>query len=362
MRIRSSIILLAVVACISGCGSNAAVPKEESLTDEQHGAIAELQGVIDDYVREVVEEAKGVRVIYTDGAFDDDIRREAKRRGVELEPNSMLGWGGQVSLREAVLEKGEDVAFQLGFELWKRAGKELPPCSGVLARSGKMPETDRQSGIGAAYRLGERILKLYERDVVKSVSDKKVKGRFHSVQWRIARMARMRSERETREGLAELAMKDLELAQRLDENNAALKRLFKDEEKNKERTLRSVTPRESLKMALARADFTMAQRFAEPILKDDPDDFNANFATGMYHFCAKRWARAEEYLRRCLVKKPREPAVWNNLAVIYMHQGRFEEAEEAARKALGILPDSAEVKDTIKQIREAREKAAARKP
>lgn len=362
MRIRSSIILLAVVACISGCGSNAAVPKEESLTDEQHGAIAELQGVIDDYVREVVEEAKGVRVIYTDGAFDDDIRREAKRRGVELEPTSMLGRGGPASLREAVFEKGEDVAFQLGFELWKRAGKELPLCSGVLARSGKMPETDRQRGIKVAERLGERILELYENGVVTTVSDKELIKRFHVVQWRIARIARMRAERDGRAGNTNLATRAVNLSDRLDHVNPALNKILRSLDKDRERTIRTVTPRESLQMALARADFTQARGYAEQVLKSDSDDPNANFAMGMYHFSAKRWARAEEYLRRCLVKKPREPAVWNNLAVIYMHQERFEEAEEAARKALGILPDSAEVKDTIKEIQEAREKAAVRKP
>ena len=106
----------------------------------RHDVTVKVQSVIDDYVHEVVEEAKGVHVIYTDGMFDDDIRREAKRRGVELEPISVLGRGGADSLREAVFEKGEDVALQLGFELWKRAGKELPPCSGVLARTGRMPE------------------------------------------------------------------------------------------------------------------------------------------------------------------------------------------------------------------------------
>ena len=54
------------------------------------GARSRVQAVVDDYVREVVEEAKGVRVIYTDGVFDDGIRREAKRRGIELEPISVM--------------------------------------------------------------------------------------------------------------------------------------------------------------------------------------------------------------------------------------------------------------------------------
>ena len=172
----------------------------------------------------------------------------------------------------------------------------------------------------------------------------------------------MRAEREDRAGNTDLAMKDVSLSDRLDHNNASLNRILRDMDRAKERTLRSITPRESLQMALARADFTLARRFAEPILKGDPDDPNANFGVGMSYFGQKQWARAEEFLRKCLIKKPREPAVWNNLAMICLYTERYDEGLKLAQKALEIIPESAEVKDTIKQIREAQEKAKSKKP
>lgn len=352
MIARSLIMLLATVINMGG--------------HEGGDATAQLQCVIDDYVREVVEEAKGVRVIYTNGVFDDDIRREAKRRGIELEPVSMLKKapdalkGGPVSLRIA-LEESKDVALQLGFELWKCRGRELPLCSGVLARTGKMPEEDRQRGIEVARQLGERILTLYEKGVVDSVDDKKLKDRFLFVQWRIARIARMRAEREDREGLTKLALKDVAFADRLDEYNDGLKKISQEMDKVREQTLRIITPRESLQLALARCDFAQARRHAELILKDDPDDPDANFAVGMDYYCRKQWAGAEEYLRRCLIKKPKQVAVWNNLGMIYMRMGRYDEGLKCAKRALEICPESAEVKDTIKQIESARDKAKARK-
>ena len=77
----------------------------------------------------------------------------------------------------------------------------------------------------------------------------------------------------------------------------------------------------------------------------------------MNYYRLKQWARAEEYLRKCLIKKPKEPAVWNNLAMICMYTERYDEGLKLAHKALDLIPESAEVKDTIKQIKEAKEKA-----
>ena len=199
MEIRNFAIFLVMAVSMVGRGEGGIF---SGLTGV-FGATTELQGVIDDYVREVVEEAKGVRVIYTDGALDNEIRCEAKRRGRELEPVSIMKEGGE-SLKEAVFEKNEDVAVQLGFELWKRKGMEMPLCSGVLARSGGMPEADRLRGVEVARRLGERILTLYEKGVVDSVGDKRVKDHFLFVQWRIARIARMRAEHEDHVGRGNL--------------------------------------------------------------------------------------------------------------------------------------------------------------
>ena len=362
MSMKKAVVLMFVVACLGGCGkaeasSASSGGREPSVEGE---ALAKLQSVTNDYVRKVVEEAKGVRVIYTEGMFDDDIRNEAKRRGIELETISMIDGRGPYSLREAV-KNDEVVALQSGFEIWRRAGKELPLCSGVLARTDKMPEEDRQRGIEAARRLGERILELYKENLIDTMPDGGLKNKLLMIQWRIARIARMRAEREERMGHLKLALKDVELSERLDSRNAGLKRILQDMEKARERTLKNLTPRDALQLALARQDFTLARRYAELILSDDPNDPDANFAMGMNYYTKGKWTRAEECLRRCLIKRPRQPVYWNNLAMICLYTERYDEGLKLAQRALEIIPDSAEVKDTIKQLKDAREKAVAQK-
>ena len=53
------------------------------------------------------------------------------------------------------------------------------------------------------------------------------------------------------------------------------------------------------------------------------------------------------YLKRVLKRRPNEPAALNNLSIIYRKLKRWQEAEEYARKAIKLLPDSPEVKQTL---------------
>ncbi|MBO7688855.1 MAG: tetratricopeptide repeat protein, partial [Kiritimatiellae bacterium] len=343
-----------------------------------------MLSIVNDYVDEVLAECGNAKWIFTDGSFDQLLELRASAQGRSIRAISMmagntpreqyirtvgvtnqedriaLSIGAPMALRTWMHDHPDrlsEVAIQLGFELWKRDGKELPPCSGVLSRPAGMSEEERQRGVTAATELADRILDIYADGGPSKSAGTRVNELFLFVQWRISRLARMRAEREDRAGNTNLAMKDVSLSDRLDHNNASLNRILRDMDKARERTLRSVTPRESLQMALARADFTLARRFAEPILQGDPDDPNANFGVGMSYFTQKQWARAEEFLRKCLIKKPKEPAVWNNLAMICLYTERYDEGLKLAHKALELIPESAEVKDTIKQIKEAKEKA-----
>jgi Flp pilus assembly protein TadD len=117
----------------------------------------------------------------------------------------------------------------------------------------------------------------------------------------------------------------------------------------------SLTPREGLEVAMKRADFVMARRYAMPVLKEDPDEPNANFAMGMSYYAEEQFAKAEEYLKRVLKKNPNEPAVFNNIALICLKTGRLEEAETNAVQALNLKPDQVEIKDTVRQIEKAKE-------
>ena len=341
--------------------------------------------VLDDYVAEVLEECGQVEWIFTDGAFDSRLELAAAEKGKRLKALSMmagngpyykyvrqkgvtdtedrlaLSMGAPMTLRTWMKDKPErmkDAAIQLGFEVWKRNGLELPACSGVLARPVGMGEEECSAGVERAKKLADRILSFYVAGGLPKSAGKRINELFLFVQWRIARLARMRAERADRAGQTEVAMKDVKLSDDLDHNNASLKRILTSMEEVRSRTLKAVTPREGLQLALVRADFALARRYAEPILEAVPDDPNANFAMGMSYYVQKQYARAEEYLKRCLIKHPKEPAVWNNLAMIMLYTQRYDEAERHAKKALELIPESAEVKDTLKQIRDARTEAA----
>ena len=156
-------------------------------------------------------------------------------------------------------------------------------------------------------------------------------------------------------------MEEIRISDTLDEKNASLKRILEGMARLRELTMRQMTPREGLQFALVRADFTLARKYAEPILDADPDDPNANFGMGMSYFMQEQFGRAEEYLQRCLKKNSKEPAVWNNIAVLQLRTGRLDEALKNAQKALSLIPDSAEVKDTIRQIEKAKQAAQTNK-
>lgn len=341
--------------------------------------------LIDDYVDEVIAECGPVQWIFTDGSFVSRIELAAAERGKKLRALSMmagndpyaryvrqhgvtdtedrmaLALGVPMTLRTWMKDKPErmkDAAIQLGFEVWKRNGLELPVCSGVLARPIGMSEDECTAGVKRTKALADRILAFYADGGIPKSLGKRMQELFLFVQWRIARLARMRAERADRAGQTEVAMKDVKLSDDLDHNNSSLKRILDSMEKTRARMLKAVTPREGLQLALVRADFALARRYAEPILEAVPDDPNANFGMGMSYYVQKQYARAEEYLKRCLIKNSKEPAVWNNLAMIMMYTERFDEAEKHAKKALELIPDSAEVKDTLKQIRDARAEAA----
>lgn len=352
------------------------------------GQTRHMLKIVNDYGREVLSECGDAKWIFTDGSFDSYLELAAAESGKTLRALSMmsgnspreqfirqrdvtdkedrmvLAVGAPMALRSWMRDKPErmkDAAIQLGFELWKRDGKEIPVCSGVLSRPFGMTPEACAKGVAAANALADRILQIYANGGPARSAGHLANQLFLFVQWRISRLARMRAERADRAGDTKGALKDVKLSDELDNNNASLQRILSDMEKARATTLKQVTPREGLQLALARADFALARRYAEPILEANPEDPNANFGVGMSYFMQKQWARAEEYLRRCLVKKPKEPAIWNNLAMICKETGRFDEGIQNAQKALEIIPDSAEVKDTIQQIKKAKEEAAKKK-
>lgn len=320
----------------------------------------EMQRIVDDAVRETVAECGDAKYLFTDGHLDAAVELCAKDRGQALYALNMMSgaraWDCAVRSRPFAPESddwthaqtgipsllriwaGEKVggmdeaAIQLGFEFWKRERKPLPTLSGMVAREKGMDAAAAQAGIARAKALADRILALAPKTETADPSPALARA-YSAVSWRISRFARIRE--------------DAELANDLDESNTALKKMLSVIEQERQRTFLQMTPREGLQIALKRANFAEARRYAAAVLRANEDDAEANFAMGMSSLTGNRYADAERYLSRCLKVRPNEPAVLNNLSIICRKLRRYKEAEDYARRALKLLPDSPEVKQTL---------------
>jgi len=248
----------------------------------------------------------------------------------------------------------EKSAVMMGFDLWKRDGKALPPMGGMLSRPMGWPtEAERQETISSAQVLADRVLNVYRMEG--KVTNNDVKNAFLAVQWRLARMCTYRGEQADLKGDAKTAIAEAELAKRLNDNNETYKQVLSAMSRQNDMMMQRLTPREGLQLALVRADFSMGKLYAETILVADPENADANFAMGMFYVKERQLTRAEEYLKRCLIRRPNEPSIYNNLAMVQMELGKLNAAELNAKKALAIIPESAAVQDTLKMIQAKRE-------
>ena len=349
----------------------------------RYGAIRrDAMRVVRDYVREVVRESGLVKWIFTDGSLDEGIELESLRAGRPVCALPMVEGTGPresyIRLRGATgdeerlaLKDGAsstlkawkrdfpqnltNSAVQIGFELWRQAKEPPPPCSGLIARPAGFPSGEAERGVNAAYDLAERILDLCEADVFGRVSDPFVEERLVSVMWRLARMARTRAVVADLAGDTATALRETDFSETLDKANPSLRSLTARIGKAGIRALRAMSPREHLRQALQRADFTAAKPYAEAVLATDPGNADANFAIGMFYFVDEFYSKAEIYLERCTKRRPDEPTFFNNLAIAQMMTLKYDLAEKNARRALELLPDSPEVKDTVREIEKARQ-------
>ena len=321
---------------------------------------AEMQRIVDDAVEEVVDECEDAKWIFTDGRLDAGLEIAAARQKKAILPLNMMS--GASAWEVTLCKRGfdpasedakaaetgipsllriwagekpngmDDAALQLGFEFWKRERKELPKASGMVARTKwKDPQTVT-NGIARAEELSKRILALAPKLETADPSPA-LASAFSAVSWRLSRFARLRD--------------DAKLANDLDACNSALKRMMSAIEYERMRTFMQLTPKEGLQIALRRANFAEATRYASAVLKYDTDDPEANFGLGMAALIGNRLKDAEHYLTRCLKRRPEEPAVLNNLSIICRKLRKYKEAEDYARHAIKVLPDSPEVKQTL---------------
>ena len=338
----------------------------------------EMAAIVNEGVRRTAAECGDAKALFTDGALDAAVEVAAAEQGKSLvvlsmmsgsrpyeiylrtrgaadeEDRGMLAVGASDALRTWVRAKPEcatNIALQLGFELWRHDKLPMPPCGGFLARTAGFAPGEAAEGRKAALALADRIMALYERSDPMAIANRELKSMFMFLQWRIARMCRMRADAADKAGDLPLAMAESEQADRLDGKNVAYGAIRRQMDWVGQQKGMRLTPREGLKIGLDRADFRLAKTFAQQVLVSDPENTSANFAMGMSYCVAEQYGRAEVYLKKCLAKNPNEPAALNNLAIAQMRQGRLKEAETNAAKALKLLPSSQAIKKTFEHIR-----------
>ena len=349
----------------------------------RYGAIRrDAMRIVRDSVREVARESGSAKWIFTDGALDEGIELASFRAGRPVSALPMVAGTGPresyIRLRGAVGEEEKmalkdgasstlkawkrdfpqnltNSAVQIGFELWRQAKEPPPSCSGFVARPAGFPPGEAERGIKVAKDIAERILDLCEANVFGRAADPVVEEKLVRVMWRLARMAKIRAVAADLAGDTATALREADFAEELDKVNPSLRSLNAHIGKAGIRALRTMSPREHLRQALQRADFTAAKPYAEAVLSTDPGNADANFAIGMFYFVDELYSKAEVYLERCTKRRPDEPTFFNNLAIAQMMTRKFDLAEKNARRALELLPDSPEVKDTVREVEKARQ-------
>lgn len=346
-----------------------------------------LLATVYDFVRETLDETAGVRYLFTDGSYDAALRIEATRRDQALVPVSVMSGasrreayvrqlgtenfedrmtletGASEALRTWVMAKSErlnEVAAQVAFELFRVNRKLEPLVYGLLVRPSGGDAKAAAESVERCHALADRIVALHDTGVWRHAKDVWLKDRFLFAQFRLAVMSRLRAinldaQKKVKESIAEIAYSD-----RLNACNPSLVKILRRMDWVRRQSGEALTPREGLEVAMKRADFVMARRYAMPVLMADKDDPNANFAVGMSYYAEEQYGKAEEYLKRVLKRSPKEAAVYNNIALICLKTRRLEEAETNARKANELFPNSPEVLDTLRQIEKA--KAARKTP
>lgn len=348
------------------------------------GTAREMSAIVNEMACGVSEECANARMLFSDGSIDAAVETVSAEAGRDIKAHSFMsgrdGYDTAVRLRDvtdenqvSLLRKGaahalrtwvqnahpcvSNIAVQLGFELWRMVGMSKLQTGGFSACTAFRSREAVENSIARAHALAGRMADLCARPGFRKRGYPELDTMFFSCQWRLARMCRMRADEADRAGESARAVRERELADLLDSLNPEWRKAKKKTEEKFESRAVHLTPREGLRLGLARADFRLAGHYAKLVLADAPGDVQANFALAMEHFIAKNYGEAESHLLKCLASDPGEPTVLNNLAVVRLRMGRLDEAETNAVKALELYPGSREIKTTLRHIRDAKKEA-----
>lgn len=342
-----------------------------------------VQRVLYSYVQFAVKDLAGVDVLFTDGALDVPLRLEAHRQGQKLATVSFTGGPSAraAALRRAAARTPEDyvalelgavaalrewtedrptalkgAAVQCGYEVFSLNSSLKPIAYATHVRPVGGDEKDAAESFEKVKKIAEDFLAEHANGHWAHVKTAFLREAFLVAQFRMAVMMRLRAR-----ALAPSPEADeLEaLARRLDAANPSLQKLLASVLQVRQLNAKHLTLRETLALALERANFAMAREAATEILKNDPKNVEARFALGMDAYQLGRWVAAESYLRAALEDAPDEPALHNNLALVLLAINRLDDAAAEVARARALMPDSAEIKATEEEVSEA-QKAAER--
>lgn len=342
----------------------------------------QLQEVLHDYVHEVLEEADGLDYLVTDGVFDAYLRFEAKKLHQQLKFLSVVGVdsprekfirqmgtdgdedcaglkvGTIEALRNWVLGKSPHLGktgVQLAYEIFNLNRRLELMTYGLIVRPVGGDAERASASIKSCHNLADRIIDLQHRGVWRHATDMRIKDRFLFAQFRLASLCRLRAKQLDPQLKTGDSIKELNYAERLDECNPEVMRVRAQIDWVRRQTGNELTPREGLELAMKRADFMMARRYAMPILQQNAEDPTANFALALSYYVEEQYAKAEEYLKRALKARPDVAAIHNNLALVYLKTNRRDKARSEIEEALRLMPDEPEIHDTKRQIEAAGE-------
>lgn len=336
--------------------------------------------IVNDIAYATARECGNATMLFTDGSYDAAVETASAESGHAVKAVSLMSGNsdydialrlrGETNAENIALLKtsaadamrtwvhgkyacASNIAVQIGLELWRERDAVHPKTGGFVARTSGFSDEDAAAGTAAAHAVIERMLKLREELGSAPAGYPSLNRLLDFGQWRLARMCRRRADSADRATDQATSEKELSLADHLDALNPEWNALQENTKRFGELSSVHLTPREGLKLGLARADFRIAGNYAKKILDTAPDDMFANFAAGMMYFTEKRYGKAEIHLKKSLAANPDEPAVLNNLAVVQLRLGKLDEAETNAVKALRLLPKSKEIKTTLRHIRQA---------
>jgi len=336
-----------------------------------------------EYIRLVVEDTRDASWLFTDGRFDDALKFEFRRRGLRtvvlnaLRPPSS---SEAAALRSLAPESGDRDLFAAGgaeiFRAWARERPDRLQSSAwqfgskIVRRFSKVEAVTAGSvmravtnGFPDAYLQADERFSRFSRDLAYVAEhpsqwgtllggvDRETASRFDAMLWRAARLAGERSAALASRGDSDGSQQERILMDKLDGYNASLKAQGDIVERLLPTANIVLTSREALDISLRRADFRLAERYANEVLLSDPGNVSANFALGMARLEDHDYFEASRRFERVLAVRPDEPTVLHNLSLVYGKLGRLSEAKACAEHAAAVNPKSVEIMKNLESLR-----------